>query len=796
MTRLPLLGKFLIAQLPAFLLAVALGLHLYAERRVEAARSEFGARVGAQAARIGKLVADLDPRADPASANRVLTLLLADRAVLCAEVVGEGLAIGAVAAPRRLGCRSEKPDETLRIELPGAAAALSLGLSHAEIAETRQHLRELAIALAIAGALLAGAAAAFAFRRTIGAPLASLLGAIRRAEETGEAALVEHAARDELGAVAGAFNRMQTRLAADRVALAAASQRLRAVYDTTPALLFTMTFEGTIVGVSGHFLEATGYPRGEVVGQPFARFLAPAARARLKSGLLADLAASGEMRDAPLTLWRRDGAEIDVLFSAAPQTDAEGKRCAVCVMSDVTMLRAAERKLREMALTDPLTGLPNRTGFAERLRDMLAAMRGAGRLGAVMLIDLDNFKWVNDTYGHAVGDRVLVEATRRIRACLRAGDSLARLGGDEFAILCPDLATRAEAEVIARAIVAAFSQGVDLDGVTGHIGASVGIAYALDEDVQGAELLRRADQAMYAAKQDGKGRAAVFDAAANHALTAEAASPALIENGLSAELFRLHFQPIIDLVEMRAAGAEALLRFEGAQTGATPAALIRLAEETGQIDRLGAWILEAAAQNYAALAQAAGGPFRLAVNLSARQLNETLAGKVKRALAAAPALAGHLVLEVTETAAIRRFDQACAALEEIRGFGARVALDDFGAGYSSLSYVSRLPVDVIKLDRSYVTAFDPDAPRNAETEKRRALARAVVTLARGLGVELVAEGVETMAVADAMRGLGVRYAQGWAFAPAMPAEAACAWFARFHAAPPSRQEPARLSIVA
>lgn len=795
MPRVSLLGKFLAFQLPAFLLAVALGLHLYAERRVEAARDQFGARVGSQAARIGKLVADLDPRADPAAANRVLTLLLSDRAVLCAEIEAEGIAPGAVAAPRRFGCRSERPDDTLRVELTDGLT-LALGLSNAEIAETRRSMSELALALALAGALLAGGAAAFAFRRTIGAPLDRLNRAIRRAEETGEATLVANASRDELGRVIDAFNTMQTRLASDRAALADASRRLGEVYDTTPALLFSITPDGVIVGVSGFWLEATGYPREEVIGQPFARFLAPAARARLKSGVLADIETVGEVRDVPLTLWRRDGAEIDVLFSAAPQTCPDGGRHAVCVMSDVSMLRAAERQLREMALTDPLTGLPNRAGLAERMRDMLAAAREPAALGAVMLIDLDNFKWVNDTYGHAVGDRLLIEATRRIRACLRAGDILARLGGDEFAVLCPSLATEDEAGVIARSIVAAFARGVDLDGVTGQVGASVGVAFTCGEDVHGAELLRRADQAMYAAKQDGKGRCAIFDDAAPESVGVDTGSLKLLEDGLRANLFRLHYQPIIDLVEMRAVGAEALLRYEGGDDGVAPQSLIRVAEETGLIDKLGDRIIEAATAGYARLSVAAGGDFRLHVNLSARQLNESLAGRIKRLLARRPELRDRLVLEITETAAIRRFDLVCAMLDEMRGQGARVALDDFGAGYSSLSYVSRLPVDFIKLDRSYVAAFDPAAPQDEETIKRRALARSIVTLARELGVDLIAEGVETMPVVDAMRTLGVRYAQGWAFARAMPADAAGAWLGHFRAEPPPRQATARLSIVA
>lgn len=265
-----------------------------------------------------------------------------------------------------------------------------------------------------------------------------------------------------------------------------------------------------------------------------------------------------------------------------------------------------------------------------------------------------------------------------------------------------------------------------------------------------------------------------------------------VRSGLGRGEMFLLYQPQVSADGRTIVAVEALIRWRRPGIGVVaPDAFIPLAERSTLINDIGRFALSTAARD-----SLRWPGLLVAVNVSAVEFAAGYAEAARDIVLAQGADPRRIELELTESALMNDPELCRIEIERLRGYGFRIALDDFGAGYSSLSYVSRLPVDVIKLDRSYVAAFDPDAPRNAETEKRRALARAVVTLARGLGVELVAEGVETMAVADAMRGLGVRYAQGWAFAPAMPAEAACAWFARFHAAPPSRQEPARLSIVA
>ncbi|MBL8588072.1 MAG: diguanylate cyclase [Methylobacteriaceae bacterium] len=509
MPRRPLYRGFLAIQLPIFLLAVALGLQLLASWRVSIARDGYAARVGAQTARIGKLVADLDLPAEQAQANRLLSLLLSDRGVLCVELVAPGLAPAAVAAPRRVGCRGETPDEIFNLALPDAPErSLRIGLSRAEIAEVGRQWRDYTIGLSLGAALLAAAAAGFAFRRAIGAPLRALLETIRASAEGGPIAPARKFADDEIGEVVDAFNLMQQRQRQDREALAAARDALGSIYDETPALLFTMTFDGVVVGAGRFFVEAVGYRRDEIVGRSFAQVVAPSARGRLYREALARLHGDGFARDVPLEVQRRDGEIIDVLFSAEidPSDPARGR--AVCVMTDVSALRAAERRLREQAFTDALTGLPNRAGFDEHLRAGL----GAGRIDsliAVMLVDLDDFKQVNDTWGHAAGDRLLIEAARRIRDCVAPQDLVARLGGDEFAIVCRQLAVPADAEAIARDIVGRFAEGIALEEGVARIGASVGVALGSMREGGAGELLRRADQAMYLAKRDGKNRCAV-----------------------------------------------------------------------------------------------------------------------------------------------------------------------------------------------------------------------------------------------------------------------------------------------
>lgn len=460
-------------------------------------------------------------------------------------------------------------------------------------------------------------------------------------------------------------------------------------------------------------------------------------------------------------------------------------------------LASQNRQVVSLAMTDTLTLLPNRAHLMEAL-DRLTRGGVQPGMNAAMLIDLDNFKWVNDSYGHAMGDAVLTEAARRIEAAVRPHDVVARLGGDEFAILCTRLPTPASAEVVARRIVESLCAAIEVDGVVAYVGASVGIAYFDEEGLTSGELLRRADHAMYAAKNAGKGRHAVYDAAEASREGAVQERINLIEQGLSEGRFQLFFQPVVNLRTLQVTGVEALLRLQW--PGGDPisiAPLVRAAEETGRMDRLGRWILQEAGAAFSSLLdEVSADGLQLAVNLSAHQVHERLLPQMASLLAEFPRLRGRLVLEITETAAIKRDDVVGPILHRLRDLGVRIALDDFGPGIASLTTIGRLPIDILKVDGSYVEAFS-DAPMDAEERVRRqAVVRAAVTLARELGITLIAEAIETDAVRQAMVEIGVVFGQGYVLARPMPTGVTADWIGAFTPAVPQAKLPAAAQSAA
>lgn len=486
--------KFLAIQIPIFLIVLGLGLSVVAQRRERIAREAMGARVGSLAAKVAGVVADLDTTQEEgrAGANRLVALLLSDPAVVCVEIAsGEGAPVAA--APRGLGCKAmAATDEMLALPIDDGGE-MRVGLTLDELVEARRQTRDVGLALAAACILLAGAAAAFAYRRVIGAPLGRLIAVLRESTRQGRHIRLDHRSDDEIGLVAHAFNAMQDRLEDERRETSAARDSLARLYNGTPALMFTMSSRGRVLTISDYCLDMLGYARAEVVGRPALGFLETVADRRRAIARLR----AGETRDLPLRVRRRDGRGLDVLFSAAP-----GANHALCVMTDVSALRAAETRLRRLAMTDSLTGLANRAAFAEALRD------AAGRSGAcVFLIDLDRFKHVNDMWGHAAGDAALRIAAERIAAVAGPDDLVARLGGDEFALL-RETGDPAGAEAVEQAIRAAFARPVMLDdGQIADIGASVGHAFMRAHGADGEAALRAADAAMYVAKAAGRERA-------------------------------------------------------------------------------------------------------------------------------------------------------------------------------------------------------------------------------------------------------------------------------------------------
>ena len=437
-------------------------------------------------------------------------------------------------------------------------------------------------------------------------------------------------------------------------------------------------------------------------------------------------------------------------------------------------LERSEARFRHQALHDPLTGLPNRNLFSDRVRHALGRAGRSGKAVAVLFLDLDNFKYVNDSLGHETGDELLVEAAQRIVRSLRAGDTAARFGGDEFVVLLEDVAGAEDAVRSAERINEGLGEPFVLVGQEVSIGASIGIALSHPSDgVEPGALLRNADAAMYAAKQGGKAGHRVFEPSMNE----ESRVRLRLENDLRLALergeFALHYQPKVSLTTGAIVGFEALLRWHHPARGLVrPRHFLPLAEETGLIDPIGRWVLGEACRQAKGWHEAHPdlAPLTVSVNLSPGQFRRPdLAQEVEEVLRETGLDPGTLELEITEGVAMEDGPSTVGALHKLKGLGVKLSIDDFGTGYSSLSYLKYFPVDHLKVDRSIVGGLDQD-PRN------NAVASAAIVLAHNLGQRVIAEGVETEEQLGRLGLLGCDVGQGNLFYEAVPPEAALALF--------------------
>ncbi|WP_324739754.1 EAL domain-containing protein [Tsuneonella sp. CC-YZS046] len=447
-------------------------------------------------------------------------------------------------------------------------------------------------------------------------------------------------------------------------------------------------------------------------------------------------------------------------LNARPTYDREGKLSGWRgFIADITKARVAEDKVTYMAHYDILTNLPNRSLFNTTLQRTFAR-REEHEVVAVLYVDLDHFKAVNDTHGHALGDKVLAEAARRIEAAVPARNMVARLGGDEFAVLLEDIPGQEEAMAVAEAIVAAMDEPLEIAGQHLPIGASVGVALAPDNGRDGGEVLRAADLALYDAKSKGRRGASLFDPA----MQEQAQFRRDLELDLRAAITRgemqLHYQPLMDVQSGEIAGYEALLRWNHTTHGMIePGIFIPIAEETGQIVQIGAWVLREAVM------EAATWPDHLfvSVNLSPAQIkDEGLLNTIIGALASAGLAPNRLELEITETLLMQDSEENLAILHKIRSLGVNISLDDFGTGYSSLNYLRSFPFDKIKIDRCFVSDI-------MEREDNEAIVQAVVGLANKLNMRTTAEGVENEEQFARLRDNGCQQVQGFLFSHAKPA---------------------------
>jgi len=545
---------------------------------------------------------------------------------------------------------------------------------------------------------------------------------------------------------------------------AEAQLRLMAsIFEHSGEAILISDRDNRIVAVNPAFTRLTGYAAAEVIGRNPSLLASgrttPEEYAQMWRALREHGVWHGEVWDR-----RKDGGTYPKWLTISTLKNADGELTHyIGSFTDISERKTAEERIRHLAHHDPLTGLSNRFHLQGRLEQALATARRDGRRLAVIFLDLDRFKIINDTLGHQVGDHLLIAVAHRLRACVRDSDIVARLGGDEFVVVLTDVdgaTARQVADKILRSLANAHSVGAHRL----HATPSLGIAMFPADGENVETLMKNADTAMYHAKTTGRNNAQFFTAAMNEAASARLALETSLRRAVERAEFELHYQPQVELASGRVVGVEALVRWRHPERGlVSPLTFIPLAEETGLIAPLGEWVLDQALRQLAAWRAAGSDGLRMAVNLSAHQLRDpSFAAGVAAALARHRVPAEWLELEITESVAMADPRATIELLEELRRMGVDLAIDDFGTGYSSLSYLKLLPIQRLKLDRSFVMDIERD-PNDA------AICSATIALAHSLGLGVVAEGVETEAQRDYLARLDCDILQGYLFSRPLPA---------------------------
>ena len=570
------------------------------------------------------------------------------------------------------------------------------------------------------------------------------------------------------GAVVGGFLgfwRLQTRRFTHKIL--ESQRRFRNLYERTPVMLHSIDAEGRLITVSQFWLETLGYKRSEVLGQQLTAFMSETSRQFAERTVLPEFFRAGTVRFVPYQFVKKNGELIDVLLSAVAERDQTGHIVrSLAVAVDVTEHRQAEREIQKLAYYDTLTGLPNRVLFRDRLTQALAHARREGGRVEVLFLDLDQFKAINDSLGHAVGDLLLTTVAQRLRECAREGDTVARFGGDEFVVILSSVNGSRESLTFAKRMLETLSRPMDLGEREFFTTASIGIAVYPDDGGDADTLLRNADIAMYAAKEKGRNTYQFFSEEMNtrvvERLNLETHLRRALENR---ELFLL-YQPQVDLTLGRITGVEALLRWDHPERGViSPERFIRVAEETGLIIPIGEWVLRTACLQVRQWHETGLPPVRIAVNLSGLQFKQPdFIDMVDRVLLETGIDPDVLELELTESVVMDVGDETIMALTDLKVRGIHLAIDDFGTGYSSLSYLKHFPIDRLKIAQEFlhdVTSHTDNA----------SIVDAIIAMGHSLGLAVLAEGVETQHQLDFLRRRGCQEIQGFYFFLPSPAVA-------------------------
>jgi diguanylate cyclase (GGDEF)-like protein/PAS domain S-box-containing protein len=550
------------------------------------------------------------------------------------------------------------------------------------------------------------------------------------------------ARRSASGALAAA-----ARAEGERGALQASSRRFRALVRHASEAVVVLDAEGAVTFATPSVEGLLG--RADLDGIALAAFVAPEDAGRLEA-LIAAARESGGAATGELALVHREGRLVHAEVRVADRLSDPDVAGVVLAVRDVSERRRLERQLRRSARRDPLTGLPNRASFEDRLRTALAAPEPRA---AVLLLDIDDFETVNDSLGHLGGDQVLITCAARLHAA--AGDNLiARLGSDEFVVLLEGVTQAEHAERAARELAAAVALPTSIDGAEVPVSVTAGLALAAP-GLGAEDLLRCADTALHIAQSRGAGELQAYSPAMHTNARRRLELRAALAHAVRAQTLELAYQPIVDLARDEATGVEALLRWTLDGEPIPPSEFIPLAEASGLIVELGTWVLERACADVAPLRSPSGEPLRVSVNVSAVQLRASgFTAQVAEALVRTGLAPERLTLELTESVVVEDVAAVSELFGALRTLGVRISVDDFGTGFSSLASLAGLPVDALKLDRSFIAAMDAGGSHEA-------LVAGVISLADRLGLPIVAEGIETAAQLDALRRLGCGFGQGY-----------------------------------
>jgi len=557
---------------------------------------------------------------------------------------------------------------------------------------------------------------------------------------------------------------LELRVAERTLALGSRERWFRGLVQHSTDVITVVDREGFINYQTPSVERVFGYQGTQLVGQSLVKLLRRDDVAMVMSAL--DAAASDESgpRTLQFPLRRADGEWIDVETTITSLLDEPDVCGLVLNTRDVTERLRLEEELTHQAYSDALTGLANRSMFRRSVDDALRRSQTVGEV-AVVFLDLDGFKSVNDSRGHATGDVLLTHVAVRLRNCVRPGDLIARLGGDEFGVLVVGERAEEGAVWIAQRVAATLQDAFRIEERELHVGCSIGIAVNDGGDEGADQMLRNADLAMYRSKGDSKSTHIRFEADMHRALVQRVQDENDLRTALSEGQLVLHYQPIVCLTSDRIIGVEALVRWDHPERGLlAPYAFIDLAEQTGLIEPLGAWVLdEAARQVVQWIEPEAPVPFRVAVNVSAHQFSPEFVDRVAAAMDREGLPKGALTLEITESVLVDHEPGTMDMMQNLRSLGAQIAVDDFGTGYSSLSYLAQFPVDILKVDRAFVRHV-------GTTSEQAELARTIIQLGQSLKLLTVAEGIESHEQLEGLRALGCPLGQGFLFARPGPPE--------------------------